>query len=311
MATTPTAGVPVKTWVLRVSIHCEGCKKKVKKVLHSIEGVYDTNIDTKQQKVIVTGNVEADTLIIKLLKSGKNAELWPEPIIKEKKQGKLKKKEKQIDPKPKTANQEEAHKEPEKKLSALKIEEIPQEIVKKIEVNPTPEPKKDESSSLVVKIANSEDVAEPKADVAEPKADVAETKADVNETKAEKKPGECETRGNTSGDKKKKGPKNPAEGGSSPHILTNQSPPRHHGYEYPPYYHAPQPVYAVSYNTAHPSSSYTASYYAPPPPYSYAYTHTGQEMQHPPSDIDSYPRQPLDSFEMFSDENPNGCYIMW
>uniref|UniRef100_A0A8R7TDG6 HMA domain-containing protein n=1 Tax=Triticum urartu TaxID=4572 RepID=A0A8R7TDG6_TRIUA len=26
------------TTVLRVSIHCEGCKKKVKKVLHSIEG---------------------------------------------------------------------------------------------------------------------------------------------------------------------------------------------------------------------------------------------------------------------------------
>ena len=28
----------MQTTVLRVSIHCEGCKKKVKKVLHSIEG---------------------------------------------------------------------------------------------------------------------------------------------------------------------------------------------------------------------------------------------------------------------------------
>lgn len=28
----------VQKWVLRVSIHCEGCKRKVKKVLQSIEG---------------------------------------------------------------------------------------------------------------------------------------------------------------------------------------------------------------------------------------------------------------------------------
>lgn len=28
----------LQTTVLRVSIHCEGCKKKVKKVLHNIEG---------------------------------------------------------------------------------------------------------------------------------------------------------------------------------------------------------------------------------------------------------------------------------
>ena len=28
-----------QTWVLKVSIHCEGCKKKVKKVLQSIDGM--------------------------------------------------------------------------------------------------------------------------------------------------------------------------------------------------------------------------------------------------------------------------------
>ncbi|KAH6766388.1 Heavy metal transport/detoxification superfamily protein [Perilla frutescens var. hirtella] len=67
-----------KTWILRVSIHCGGCKKKVKKVLQSIEGVYKIEIDTKQHKVVVTGNVESGTLIKKLIKSGKNAELWPE-----------------------------------------------------------------------------------------------------------------------------------------------------------------------------------------------------------------------------------------
>uniref|UniRef100_M8BQ94 Uncharacterized protein n=1 Tax=Aegilops tauschii TaxID=37682 RepID=M8BQ94_AEGTA len=40
-----------QTVALKVSIHCEGCKKKVKKVLHTIEGVYKTDIDTQQHKV--------------------------------------------------------------------------------------------------------------------------------------------------------------------------------------------------------------------------------------------------------------------
>ncbi|KAJ6816738.1 putative glycine-rich cell wall structural protein 1.0 [Iris pallida] len=68
-----------QTWVLRVSIHCEGCSKKVKKVLQGIDGVYKTTIDSQQQKVTVTGNVEPETLIKKLVKTGKHAELWPEP----------------------------------------------------------------------------------------------------------------------------------------------------------------------------------------------------------------------------------------
>ncbi|XP_031106923.1 heavy metal-associated isoprenylated plant protein 36-like [Ipomoea triloba] len=70
--------LPYKTWVLKVSIHCQACKRKVKKVLQSIEGVYITDIDEKQQKVTVTGNVEADALIKKLIRSGKNAEMWHE-----------------------------------------------------------------------------------------------------------------------------------------------------------------------------------------------------------------------------------------
>ncbi|KAF5958597.1 hypothetical protein HYC85_005822 [Camellia sinensis] len=62
---------------LRVSVNCcDGCKKKVKKVLRSIEGVYKTEIDPLQPKVIVVGNVEPQTLIRKLLKSGKQAEIW-------------------------------------------------------------------------------------------------------------------------------------------------------------------------------------------------------------------------------------------
>lgn len=82
-----------QTWVLKVSIHCEGCKKKVKKVLKGIEGVYTTVIDSQQHKVTVTGNVDAETLIKKLLRSGKHAELWPEK--KDKPSGKSKNNDKQ------------------------------------------------------------------------------------------------------------------------------------------------------------------------------------------------------------------------
>ncbi|CAL9169081.1 unnamed protein product [Musa hybrid cultivar] len=80
MAAAGECAEPLKyqTWILKVSIHCEGCRKKVKKVLQSMEGVYKTTVDPQQHKVIVTGNVEADILIKKLLKAGKHAELWPE-----------------------------------------------------------------------------------------------------------------------------------------------------------------------------------------------------------------------------------------
>ncbi|KAE8770504.1 pro-resilin [Hordeum vulgare] len=68
------------TVALKVSIHCEGCKKKVKKVLQTIEGVYKTDIDTQQHKVVVVGNVSVDALVKKLIKTGKHAEPWPEPL---------------------------------------------------------------------------------------------------------------------------------------------------------------------------------------------------------------------------------------
>ncbi|EEE63466.1 hypothetical protein OsJ_18280 [Oryza sativa Japonica Group] len=69
-----------KVLALRVSIHCEGCKKKVKKVLQRVEGVYRCDVDGRSNKatVTVTGKVSADTLVRKLRRAGKHAEQWPE-----------------------------------------------------------------------------------------------------------------------------------------------------------------------------------------------------------------------------------------
>ncbi|KAJ9700227.1 hypothetical protein PVL29_005853 [Vitis rotundifolia] len=69
----------IQTCVLKVNIHCDGCKHKVKKILHKIEGVYTTKIDADLGKVTVSGNVDAATLMKKLNKAGKHAELWGAP----------------------------------------------------------------------------------------------------------------------------------------------------------------------------------------------------------------------------------------
>ncbi|KAJ1684879.1 hypothetical protein LUZ63_016269 [Rhynchospora breviuscula] len=66
----------IQTHVLRVNIHCDGCKDKVKKLLTKIEGVFSVNIDVEHQKVTVVGSVDANTLLRKLSRSGKHAELW-------------------------------------------------------------------------------------------------------------------------------------------------------------------------------------------------------------------------------------------
>ncbi|KAA8532590.1 hypothetical protein F0562_032594 [Nyssa sinensis] len=66
----------IQTCVLKVNIHCDGCKQKVKKLLQRIEGVYQVNIDAEQQKVSVSGSVDSATLIKKLVRAGKHAELW-------------------------------------------------------------------------------------------------------------------------------------------------------------------------------------------------------------------------------------------
>ncbi|KAG5231857.1 heavy metal-associated isoprenylated plant protein [Salix suchowensis] len=62
---------------LKVSVNCcDGCKRKVKKVLQSVEGVLKTEIDPLHPKVTVLGNVDPQILIKRLLKTGKQAELW-------------------------------------------------------------------------------------------------------------------------------------------------------------------------------------------------------------------------------------------
>ncbi|MFS8018790.1 putative heavy metal-associated domain, HMA, heavy metal-associated domain superfamily [Helianthus anomalus] len=68
----------LQTCVLKVDIQCacDGCNQKIKKLLNKIDGVYKTSIDLEQGKVTVYGNADPSTLIKKLNKSGKHAEIW-------------------------------------------------------------------------------------------------------------------------------------------------------------------------------------------------------------------------------------------
>ncbi|KAL2945421.1 Heavy metal-associated isoprenylated plant protein 36 [Bienertia sinuspersici] len=59
-----------QTWTLRVPYTVKVARK----------GVYTLSIDSQLHKVTVTGNIDAQTLLQKLSKSGKPAELWPDNI---------------------------------------------------------------------------------------------------------------------------------------------------------------------------------------------------------------------------------------
>ncbi|XP_010440896.1 PREDICTED: uncharacterized protein LOC104724148 [Camelina sativa] len=65
---------PMKTYFLQVNINCQGCKRKVKKTLRKVEGVYSVDIDTDQQVVIVRGNLDPEILVKKLSRIGKHAQ---------------------------------------------------------------------------------------------------------------------------------------------------------------------------------------------------------------------------------------------
>ncbi|KAL9356068.1 hypothetical protein Peur_049321 [Populus x canadensis] len=284
-----------KTLVLKVSVHCEECKRKVKRILNNIDGVYTTDIDLRQQKATVMGNVDADTLIKKLIKkTGKHAELWPEKADnnqKDKKKGKGKKKEKEKG-KGKESDQESSDEEGSDGGNE-------KEVKGKTEVCQTvTSPGGGQSPVTDKKVDGQSEVG------------AGGSAGGGKKKKKKKKKKKAHTAGSTNTvDEAEHSVRAPAGTGSptlgNVHVQiahpTNHSPQRQHVYDYPATtYYAPT-VYAVSSNVACPSTFYGASYYSPP--YSYA-------CMHPPSDLDSYPPQPSGSFEIFSDENPNACSIM-
>ncbi|CAA0829777.1 UDP-glucuronic acid decarboxylase 4 [Striga hermonthica] len=66
---------PEQVVVLRVSLHCRGCEKKLRKHLSRMEGVTSYNIDFAAKKVTVNGKITPSDVLTSICKV-KNAQLW-------------------------------------------------------------------------------------------------------------------------------------------------------------------------------------------------------------------------------------------
>lgn len=247
----------------------------------SFAGVYTIDIDSKLHKVTVVGNVEVDALIKKLVKTGKHAEKWPEnPTKKEKTNAAGESKDKGSESSGNSSDDEDNNNNKSNNNS-----------------NPMTEsgntPGKNGGPS--VKFAGVPDNNPVQVNVQ------AGGGATAKKKKKKKK-------------KKSAGVKAPPPGGLAPapggpadtglvapEAGTTQvvdqvhlSPPR--GYSHP------MPAYTVCYSETHPGGNGGPAYYIPPTPYTYDYTADDDDY------VTSY--RLSDTFEILSDENPLGCYVM-
>uniref|UniRef100_A0A7C9DG96 HMA domain-containing protein n=1 Tax=Opuntia streptacantha TaxID=393608 RepID=A0A7C9DG96_OPUST len=67
----------INTVNLKVRMDCEGCARKMKNVLSRLKGVKSVDVDLKQQKVTVTGVMEAKKVLAAAQATKKKVELWP------------------------------------------------------------------------------------------------------------------------------------------------------------------------------------------------------------------------------------------
>ncbi|KAH1209105.1 Heavy metal-associated isoprenylated plant protein 36 [Glycine max] len=254
-----------QTWFLKVSIHCEGCRRKVKKVLKSIDGVFTATIDQQQQKVTVTGSVGVEILLRKLVRAGKHAEMWPENLNRDKKiSGK-------------------GHKKNEARE--------PQSLENKGTENATTA-----NCNSGNKSSNNSPEKSPSGDHVP-----AESGGGGSGKKKKKKVQSGNGNGRSSLSSEAAASTGaPANTGLQFEDLVGQvnvSPPRQQSLSYPETAYYPSMVYVSAYDRFYPSY-----YYVPSSPYIRAGL-----------DQDGYyhvQSAPLVSFEIFSDENANGCSVM-
>ncbi|CAL9065750.1 unnamed protein product [Musa banksii] len=281
MAAAEEGPEPLKyqTLALKVSTHCEGCKREVKRILN-MEGVYRISFGPQQHKVVVIGNVAAETLVKKLTKSGKHAELWPEPLPDENAGGggggKKKKKKK-------------------KKKSKNKSDGMP---------NAPPEvPENNQSSSGDESSPEAPDKPEgesPKSDDKEPPP--AQEKPNGTEKAAATNAGGGKKKGkknhNANNNNNSGGGGNPGGPGGPPQEFGKKAA---GGLAIPPalnlpFYSTSQlPSYVVSYSSVHPSNNYGGAY------------HPAAPMQHGNF---VYSTAAPGSCYIFSEENANACSVM-
>eukprot|EP00850_Spirogloea_muscicola_P007602 SM000039S14432 [mRNA] locus=s39:167464:168587:+ [translate_table: standard] len=65
-----------QTTTLKVAMMCEGCVGAVKRVLGKLDGVQSYDVNLKEQKVTVVGDVEPQAVLEKVAKTGKATSFW-------------------------------------------------------------------------------------------------------------------------------------------------------------------------------------------------------------------------------------------
>ncbi|XWS17221.1 hypothetical protein CRYUN_Cryun33cG0049700 [Craigia yunnanensis] len=67
-----------KMVVLRVSMHCHGCARKVEKHISKLDGVTSYKVDLESKRVVVIGDI-IPFEVLESVSKVKNAELWTSP----------------------------------------------------------------------------------------------------------------------------------------------------------------------------------------------------------------------------------------
>ncbi|CAI0450758.1 unnamed protein product [Linum tenue] len=68
---------PLQTVEIKVKMDCDGCERKVRNAVSHMKGVKSVEVIRKQSRVVVTGHVEPNKVLKKILRTGKKAEFWP------------------------------------------------------------------------------------------------------------------------------------------------------------------------------------------------------------------------------------------
>ncbi|XP_062185780.1 heavy metal-associated isoprenylated plant protein 7 [Phragmites australis] len=306
----PPPPPPPEEVEMRVYMHCEGCARKVKKILKRFDGVEDVIADSKAHKVVVKGRkAAADPMkVVERVqkKTGRKVELLsPIPPPPEEKKEEEKKKEEPEPPKPE-------EKEPPVIAVVLKVHmhceacaQATRKRILKMKGVQSAEPDLKASEVTVKGVFEEAKLAEYvhkrtgkhaaiiKSEPVNPPENAGDDKAkeekaaeggdEKKEDKEEEKKDAKDGGGDEKKDEKGKEGENAAAGGEEKDKDKEKD---------------PAAVAAANLYMHYPRFGFPGGYYPPPPP-GYVY-----QAAYPPS----YP--PPYAPQIFSDENPNACSVM-
>ncbi|KAL9259838.1 Heavy metal-associated isoprenylated plant protein 20-like protein [Drosera capensis] len=62
---------------IKVKMCCDGCERRVKRSVSGLKGVKSVEVNRKQSRVTVKGQIEPKKILEGVLETGKKAEFWP------------------------------------------------------------------------------------------------------------------------------------------------------------------------------------------------------------------------------------------